>query len=103
MQAEAGFQKGWFEIQDEGSQLVSDLVFARPGEQVFDYCAGAGGKTLALCASMENKGQVHAYDSNKQRLAPIFERLKRAGTRNVQVHSPKDDLSALWKARWTGC
>jgi 16S rRNA (cytosine967-C5)-methyltransferase len=95
VQAEAGFQKGWFEVQDEGSQLVSDLVYAQPGEQVFDYCAGAGGKTLAMCATMENKGQVHAYDSNKQRLAPIFERLKRAGTRNVQVHSPGDDLAAL--------
>jgi len=95
VQAEAGFQKGWFEIQDEGSQLVSDLVFAQPGEQIFDYCAGAGGKTLAMCAAMDNKGQVHAYDSNKQRLAPIYERLKRAGTRNVQVHSPRDDLSPL--------
>lgn len=95
VQAEAGFQKGWFEIQDEGSQLVADLVFAQPGEQVFDYCAGAGGKTLALCAAMDNKGQVHAYDSDKSRLAPIYERLKRAGSRNVQVHTPKDDLSHL--------
>jgi 16S rRNA (cytosine967-C5)-methyltransferase len=95
VQAEAGFQKGWFEIQDEGSQLVADLVFGRPGEQVFDYCAGAGGKTLALCATMENTGQVHAYDRDKSRLAPIYERLKRAGARNVQVHAPKDDLSAL--------
>ncbi len=95
VQAEAGFQKGWFEIQDEGSQLVSDLVFAQPGEQVFDYCAGAGGKTLALCAGMDNKGQVHAYDSDKSRLAPIYERLKRAGTRNVQVHAPRDELGHL--------
>ncbi|MGB7287534.1 MAG: RsmB/NOP family class I SAM-dependent RNA methyltransferase [Salaquimonas sp.] len=93
--AEAGFQKGWFEVQDEGSQLVADLVYAQPGEQIFDFCAGAGGKTLALCASMENKGQVHAFDSNKQRLASIYERLKRAGTRNVQVHAPKDDLTGL--------
>jgi len=53
---QAGFQKGWFEIQDEGSQIVSDLIFARPGDQVFDMCAGAGGKTLALAADMENKG-----------------------------------------------
>lgn len=95
VQAEAGFQKGWFEIQDEGSQIVSDLIFARPGEKVMDYCAGAGGKTLALAATMENKGQIHAYDNDKTRLAPIHERLKRAGTRNVQVHSPDDDLSAL--------
>lgn len=95
VQAEAGFQKGWFEVQDEGSQIVSDLIFAKPGEKVLDYCAGAGGKTLALSGSMENKGQIHAYDNDKNRLAPIHERLKRAGTRNVQVHSPHDDMDAL--------
>lgn len=95
VQAEPAFQKGWFEVQDEGSQIVADLVFAQPGEQVFDFCAGAGGKTLALAAAMENKGQVHAWDADKQRLAPIFERLRRAGTRNVQVHAADDDLSPL--------
>lgn len=95
VQAEPAFQKGWFEVQDEGSQIVSDLVFAQPGEQVFDFCAGAGGKTLALAASMENKGQVHAWDADKNRLAPIFERLKRAGTRNVQVHAADADLTPL--------
>ncbi|PCI04064.1 MAG: MFS transporter [Hyphomicrobiales bacterium] len=95
VQAEAGYQKGWFEIQDEGSQIVGDLVFARPGEKILDFCAGAGGKTLALSATMENKGQVHAHDSDKIRLKPIYERLKRAGTRNVQVHGPDDDMSAL--------
>ncbi|MEO1701129.1 MAG: RsmB/NOP family class I SAM-dependent RNA methyltransferase [Pseudomonadota bacterium] len=95
VQAEPAFQKGWFEVQDEGSQIVADLVFPQPGEQVFDLCAGAGGKTLALSAAMENKGQVHAYDKDKQRLAPIFERLKRAGTRNVQVHAADADLTPL--------
>ena len=95
VQAEESFQKGRFEIQDEGSQIVGDLVFARPGESILDYCAGGGGKTLSLAASMENKGQIHAYDSDKSRLAPIHERLKRAGTRNVQVHAPKSDMSAL--------
>ncbi len=95
VQAEAGFQKGWFEIQDEGSQIVSELIYARPGEQVLDFCAGAGGKTLALSALMENKGQLHAYDSDKHRLKPIYERIKRAGTRNVQVHAPDDDISPL--------
>lgn len=95
VQAEPAFQKGWFEVQDEGSQIVADLVFARAGEQVFDFCAGAGGKTLALAAAMENKGQVHAWDADKQRLAPIFERLKRAGTRNVQVHAADADLTPL--------
>ncbi len=93
--AEPGYQKGHFEIQDEGSQIVSQLVFAKPGEQVFDLCAGAGGKTLALAAEMDNKGQVHAHDSDKQRLAPIFERLKRAGTRNVQVHPAGESLDHL--------
>ena len=95
VQAEPAFQKGWFEIQDEGSQIVSDLVFAQPGEQVFDYCAGGGGKTLALAAALGNTGQVHAYDADRNRLAPIFERLKRAGTRNVQVHAADADLSSL--------
>ena len=93
--ADAAFQKGWFEVQDEGSQVVSELVFARQGEQVLDFCAGGGGKTLALAAAMENKGQIHAYDIDRTRLAPIFERLKRAGTRNVQVHEPDADLEAL--------
>lgn len=95
IRAEAAYQKGWVEIQDAGSQIVADLLFARPGEQVLDYCAGAGGKTLALAAAMENRGQIHAHDSDKSRLAPIFERLKRAGVRNVQVHGPNADLSPL--------
>ena len=95
VQADGAFQKGWFEVQDEGSQIVADLVFARPGEQVLDFCAGAGGKTLALAASMENKGQIHAYDANKHRLKPIFERTKRAGIRNAQIHSPDSDMSDL--------
>ena len=95
VQAEPAFQKGWFEVQDGGSQIVADLVFAQPGEQVFDFCAGAGGKTLALAAAMQNKGQVHAFDADKQRLAPIFDRLRRAGTRNVQVHAADADLAPL--------
>jgi len=95
LQADPAFQKGRFEIQDEGSQIVSDLVFARPGEQVLDFCAGAGGKTLAMAATMENRGQIHAYDADKHRLKPIFDRLNRAGIRNAQVHSPDDDLSDL--------
>ena len=95
VQIEAGFQKGWFEIQDEGSQIVTQLSGAQPGEQVLDFCAGAGGKSLALASMMANTGQVHAFDSDRQRLAPIHERLKRAEVRNVQVHDPRDDLSDL--------
>ena len=90
--AELSFAKGWFEVQDEGSQLVAGLVMAQEGEQILDYCAGGGGKTLALSAIVHNKGQIHAYDADRKRLSPIIERLKRAGTRNVQVH---DGLAAL--------
>ena len=90
--ADLAFQKGWFEVQDEGSQIVADLAMAREGEQVLDFCAGGGGKTLAIAAAMHNKGQVHAYDADRKRLAPIVERLKRAGTRNVQLH---EDLASL--------
>ena len=58
---------------------------AKPRQQIIDLCAGAGGKTLALAALMENTGQLYAYDADRMRLRPIFERLKRAGVRNVQV------------------
>ena len=91
-----GYLKGWFEVQDQGSQVVAALAGARPGEQVLDLCAGAGGKTLALAAAMMYKGQIFAYDSDRNRLAPIYDRLKRNGARNVQVRAPQpgalDDL-----------
>ena len=93
--ADLAFQKGWFEVQDEGSQIVADLVVPQEGEQVLDFCAGGGGKTLAMAAAMNNKGQVHAYDTDRKRLAPIIERLKRAGTRNVQVHENISSLAPL--------
>ena len=95
VQAEAAFQKGWVEVQDLGSQLASAFAAVSPGEQVLDFCAGAGGKTLALAAAMENRGQIHAYDADRQRLAPIYDRLKRAGARNVQVHAEAEALSSL--------
>jgi 16S rRNA (cytosine967-C5)-methyltransferase len=90
IESEGAFQRGHVELQDEGSQLVSQLVNAKPGEQVLDLCAGGGGKTLALAACMENKGQIVATDRDRHRLAPIYERLKRAGVHNVQVHSFDD-------------
>jgi 16S rRNA (cytosine967-C5)-methyltransferase len=93
--AELSFQKGWFEVQDEGSQIVADLVDPREGQQVLDFCAGGGGKTLAMAAAMNNKGQVRAYDADRKRLAPIIERLKRAGTHNVQVHDSAKALESL--------
>ena len=95
VQAEPAFQKGWFEVQDEGSQIVAELAAPGPAAQVLDFCAGAGGKTLSLSAAMENRGQIFAYDAEKVRLAPIFDRLRRAGSRNVQVVSSLAGLAPL--------
>ncbi|MCB1517584.1 MAG: RsmB/NOP family class I SAM-dependent RNA methyltransferase [Hyphomicrobiaceae bacterium] len=96
VQADEAYQKGWVEIQDEGSQIVSLLAGAKPGDQVLDLCAGGGGKTLALAAQMQNRGQLFAYDADYHRLAPIYERLKRNQVRNCQVRKPEpaslDDL-----------
>ncbi|MBY0563720.1 MAG: RsmB/NOP family class I SAM-dependent RNA methyltransferase [Hyphomonadaceae bacterium] len=95
---EQSFLKGWFEVQDEGSQLAALLCAVKPGMQVADVCAGGGGKTLALAAAMDNKGQIFAHDVDGARLAPLKERLDRAGVRNVQIRAPmrtKDALSDL--------
>ena len=95
VQAEPAFQKGWSEVQDEGSQIAALLAGAAPSMQVLDYCAGAGGKTLSLSAAMDNRGQIFAHDAEKQRLAPIFDRLRRAGSRNVQVVAKPAELAPL--------
>lgn len=93
LQAEAAFQAGWFEIQDQGSQIAALLSGAGPRKQVLDLCAGAGGKTLALAALMQNTGQIYAYDADRKQLKPIFERIKRAGVRNVQVLRAGDEVA----------
>lgn len=90
VQADEAYLKGRFEVQDEGSQIVAMLCGVQTGEQVLDLCAGAGGKTLAMAAAMDNKGQIFAYDADRSRLAPIYDRLKRNGARNVQVRAPED-------------
>jgi 16S rRNA (cytosine967-C5)-methyltransferase len=95
VQSEPEFIKGWIEIQDEGSQLAAMLSAVKPGEQVVDLCAGGGGKTLALAAMMENHGQLYATDSDARRLAPIHDRLTRAGVRNVQVRTPRGGADAV--------
>ena len=90
VEAEPAHGKGWYEVQDEGSQVATLLAGGGPKQQILDLCAGAGGKTLGLAAIMENTGQLYAYDADRMRLRPIFERLKRAGVRNAQVLDPGD-------------
>jgi len=80
------FQSGVVEIQDEGSQLIALLVDAKPGMRVVDYCAGAGGKTLAIAMTMENKGHIVACDTSAPRLEGAIKRLRRAGVHNVEQH-----------------
>lgn len=96
VQSTADYQRGKIEIQDEGSQLVSLLCAARPGDTVLDYCAGGGGKSLALAADMDNRGELYAYDIDKRRLAPTWQRADRAGAGIIEVIAPPaESLPAL--------
>lgn len=90
VQSLEGFVKGWFEVQDAGSQLVTLATGIHTG-QVLDFCAGGGGKSLALAAQMGGKGQIFAHDADGRRLTPIHERLRRAGAHNVQVRDPRSE------------
>jgi 16S rRNA (cytosine967-C5)-methyltransferase len=91
------FEMGWFEVQDLGSQLAAARAGDIAGRQVLDFCAGGGGKTLALAAAMGNRGQLYAYDSDARRLTDTVRRAQRAGVRNLQVRSPihPDPLKGL--------
>ncbi|HWU78882.1 MAG TPA: RsmB/NOP family class I SAM-dependent RNA methyltransferase, partial [Caulobacter sp.] len=82
------FSKGWFEVQDLGSQIAAATAGLIKGKQVLDFCAGGGGKTLALAAAMGNSGQIYAHDSDARRLADTIRRSQRAGVRNLQIRSP---------------
>jgi 16S rRNA (cytosine967-C5)-methyltransferase len=82
----AAFRAGLVEIQDEGSQLVALQADARPGMRVADLCAGAGGKTLAMAMTMENRGHILACDVSAARLESSVRRLRRAGVHNVERH-----------------
>jgi len=94
LEAEPSFQRGAFEIQDAASQVAARMCGVEAGQQVADICAGAGGKTLALASAMGNKGQIHAWDADKNRLKPIIARLNRAGVHNIQV-IPADEPDKL--------
>jgi 16S rRNA (cytosine967-C5)-methyltransferase len=92
------FKKGLVEVQDEGSQLAALLADARPGMRVVDFCAGAGGKTLALASSMRNKGHIIAADVSEKRLERAAQRLRRAGASIVQRH-PLSSARDKWVKR----
>jgi len=96
----AAFRDGLVEIQDEGSQLIALLVDAAPGMRVADYCAGAGGKTLAIAMCMANKGHIVACDVSAPRLEGAIKRLRRAGVHNAESHllAPGDK----WTKRQAG-
>lgn len=97
IQSEPAYKKGLIEIQDEGSQIAAALAHAKPGELVLDLCAGAGGKTLAMAAEMQNRGTIHVFDADKRRFGDLFERLERAAVRLVDIRHPDrpDSLVAL--------
>ena len=88
------FIRGEVEVQDEGSQLLALLLDAKRGEMVVDFCAGAGGKTLALGAAMRNTGRLYAFDTSGHRLAALKPRLARSGLSNVypvQIAHERDE------------
>ncbi len=80
------FKQGWFDIQDEGSQLLALITGVEAGQKVVDFCAGAGGKTLAMAAMMQNKGTIYACDVHSKRLEQLSIRAKRAGVHNLRTH-----------------
>lgn len=102
MSATKAFSKGLVEIQDEGSQLIALACDVKPGMRVMDYCAGAGGKTLALAAMMNNKGNVVAMDIDERRLEKGRGRYRKANIHNVELRALSDDKNRKWLRRQKG-
>ncbi|MCB1532018.1 MAG: RsmB/NOP family class I SAM-dependent RNA methyltransferase [Alphaproteobacteria bacterium] len=97
------FNKGWIEIQDEGSQLIAHVCGAQPGMQVLDYCAGAGGKTLALAAAMQRKGRIVAMDMDERRLMKGKDRYKKAQVADIiETRVLSEDKQRKWLKRQAG-
>ncbi len=95
------FTDGHFEMQDEGSQIIAELVEAKPGMKIIDFCAGAGGKTLSIAASMNNKGRILAWDISPARINELNRRLRRAKVDNVTsrvINSEQDSHIKRHKA-----
>lgn len=99
MGATKAFEKGLVDIQDEGSQLIALLTGAKPGMRVLDYCAGGGGKTLAIAALMNNKGNIVAMDNDTRRLEKGKPRYRKAGIHNVELRSLADEQHRKWLRR----
>lgn len=99
--ATSAFREGLVEVQDEGSQMLALLLDARPGMQVVDFCAGAGGKTLAVAATMANRGRIVACDISTRRLDRAGIRLRRAGVHNVERRPLKTERDP-WVKRHKG-
>lgn len=89
VEASEAYRSGAIEVQDFGSQLISEACKAAPAMTVLDLCAGAGGKTLALAALMANRGSLYATDLDSRRLAPLHDRLARSGAGIVEVRIPR--------------
>ncbi|MDH5723424.1 MAG: RsmB/NOP family class I SAM-dependent RNA methyltransferase [Alphaproteobacteria bacterium] len=95
--------KGFIEIQDEGSQLIAYMAGVKPGMQVLDYCAGAGGKTLALAAAMQRKGRIVAMDTEEKRLEKGRRRYKKANLADIiEVRPLSDQKHRKWLRRQKG-
>jgi len=102
MSATKAFHKGFVEIQDEGSQLISFVCDVKPGMRVLDYCAGGGGKTLGIAAAMEGKGIIYACDNDSRRLEKGRRRYKKADVHNIEVRSLEEEKNRKWLRRQKG-
>jgi 16S rRNA (cytosine967-C5)-methyltransferase len=98
----SAFRDGLFEVMDEGSQLVAELVAPPPGGRVVDACAGAGGKTLAIAAAMGGKGRLLALDVDGRKLEELRRRARRAGLSNVAARAVSDEAKLPDEARVGG-
>ncbi len=93
------FKEGHFEVQDEGSQVVADLVTPKKGDHILDYCAGSGGKALAFAPKTQGHGQIYLYDIRKKALLEAKKRMKRARVQNYQIVSEESIASRSWKQK----